>query len=72
MDILPQKQLSFAEIYADCTHFFEQDKHHFLSLLEEKLDLHALVPHSFYSHYYACNGRHRDFELCSILWAFIL
>ncbi|WKY49208.1 transposase [Eubacteriaceae bacterium ES3] len=70
--MLPQKQLSFAEIYADCTHFFEQDKHHFLSLLEEKLDLHALVPHSFYSHYYACNGRHRDFELCSILWAFIL
>lgn len=72
MDILPQKQLSFAEIYADCTHFFEQDKHHFLSLLEEKLDLHALVPHSFYRHYYACNGRHRDFELCSILWALIL
>lgn len=72
MDILPQKQLSFAEIYADCTHFFEQDKHHFLSLLEEKLDLHALVPHSFYRHYYADHGRHRDFELCSILWAFIL
>ena len=72
MDILPQKQLSLAEIYSDCTHFFESDKHHFLSLLEENLNLHALIPHSFYRHYYCAHGRHRDFDLCSILWALIL
>ena len=52
MTILSQKQLSLAEIYSDCTHFFESDKHHFLSLLEENLNLHALIPHSFYQHYY--------------------
>ena len=49
MTILSQKQLSLAEIYSDCTHFFESDKHHFLSLLEENLNLHALIPHSFIS-----------------------
>ncbi|WP_414733923.1 hypothetical protein [Acetobacterium carbinolicum] len=69
MTILSQKQLSLAEIYSECTHFFESDKHHFLSLLEENLNLHALIPHSFYQHYYCAHGRHRDFELCSILWA---
>ena len=72
MTILSQKQLSLAEIYSDCTHFFESDKHHFLSLLEENLNLHALIPHSFYQHYYRAHGRHRDFDLCSILWALIL
>ena len=72
MTILSQKQLSLAEIYSDCTHFFESDKHHFLSLLEENLNLHAFIPHSFYQHYYRAHGRHRDFDLCSILWALIL
>lgn len=51
---------------------FESDKHHFLSPLEENLNLHALIPHSFYQRYYCAQGRHRNFELCSILWALIL
>lgn len=72
MTILSQKQLSLAEIYSDCTHFFESDKHHFLSLLEENLNLHALIHKFFYQHYYRAHGRHRDFDLCSILWALIL
>ena len=53
MDILPQKQLSLADIYSDCQNIFETDQHRFLSLLEENLNLDTLIPGSFYRHYYS-------------------
>lgn len=58
MSILTHKQLSLAEVYSDCANYFENDKHHFLSLLEENLNLNELIPISFYNRnlrYY--NGR---------------
>jgi hypothetical protein len=38
MDILPQKQLSLADIYTDCQNIFETDQHRFLSLLPGSLN----------------------------------
>ncbi len=72
MTMISQKQLSMAEIFSDCTNFFENDKHHFLLLLESNLNLDDLIPHSFYTHYYASTGRPRDFYLSSMLWALLL
>lgn len=69
--MISHEQLSMAEIYSDCTQFFENDKHHFLSLLETNLNLDELIPHSFYSRYYASTGRPRDFHLTSMLWALL-
>lgn len=72
MSILPHKQLSLAEIYSNCSNSFENDKHHFLSLLEENLNLSVLIPVTFYNHYYATTGRPRDYQLSAMLWALIL
>jgi hypothetical protein len=43
--MMPQKQLSLAEIYSDCKSYFENDKPHFLSLL-------AILQHEFRKHLY--------------------
>jgi hypothetical protein len=72
MDILPQKQLSLADIYSDCQNIFETDQHRFLSLLEENLNLDLLIPGSFYRHYYLSTGRPREFELHSMIRALLL
>ncbi|MTI46329.1 MAG: transposase [Firmicutes bacterium] len=70
--MLTHKQLSLAEIYSDCANFFENDKNHFLSLLEENLNLDELIPHSFYCNYYSSTGRPRKYRLHSMLWALLL
>ncbi len=72
MPILAHKQLTLAEIYSDCSNSFENDKHHFLTLLEENLNLNDYIPVTFYNKYYASTGRPREHELLSILWALIL
>lgn len=72
MSILPHKQLSLAEIYSDCSTFFENDKHHFLTLLEENINLDEFIPFSFYDAYHASTGRPREHKLDSMLWAFLL
>ncbi|MGF7060942.1 hypothetical protein HNR33_004660 [Brassicibacter mesophilus] len=72
MSILTHKQLSLAEIYSDCSNSFENDKHHFLSLLEENLNIGEFIPFTFYNRYYASTGRPREHQLSSMLWAFIL
>lgn len=72
MSILPQKQLSLADIYSDCTTFFESDKPQFLSLLENNLNLSALIPSSFSDAYYAHTGRPREHPLEAMLWALLL
>ncbi len=72
MPILAHKQLSLAEIYSNCSTIFETDKHQFLSLLEENLNIDELIPNSFYNNYYASTGRPREHHLSSMLWALIL
>jgi len=72
MPILTHKQLSLADIYSDCFNSFENDKHHFLSLLEENLNLDEFIPFTFYNRYYASTGRPREHKLSSMLWALIL
>lgn len=72
MSILPQKQLSLAEIYDDCSTFFENDKHHFLTLLEENINLNEFIPFSFYQAYHAGTGRPREYTLDAMLWALLL
>ncbi len=72
MPILAHKQLTLAEIYSDCSNSFENDKHHFLTLLEENLNLNDYIPVTFYNKYYASTGRPREHELLSMLWALIL
>jgi hypothetical protein len=40
--------LIVVEIYSDCSNSLENDKHHFLSLLEENHNLGDLMPSSFF------------------------
>jgi hypothetical protein len=72
MSILTHKQLSLAEVYSDCANYFENDKHHFLSLLEENLNLDELIPFSFFQNYYSSTGRPREHHLISMIWALLL
>ncbi len=72
MPILSHKQLSLAEIYSDCANYFENDKHYFLSLLKENLNLDELIPLSFYRNYYSSTGRPREYHLISMIWALLL
>ncbi|TZE81825.1 transposase [Calorimonas adulescens] len=66
------KQLSFADIYSDCNSIFGNDKYHFLSLLEENIDLEELIPSSFYNHFYSSIGRNRVYPLSGFLWALLI
>ncbi len=68
----PQKQLSLADIFEDCKDFYESDKPHFLTLLENHIDLDEIIPTSFYKHYYASTGRNRKYPLNAMLWALII
>ena len=61
--MIPQKQLSLADIYENCKTFFDTDKPHFLSLLEETINLDELIPLSFVNHFYASTGRPRKYSL---------
>ena len=72
MNILPRNQLSLAEIYSECSTIFETDKHQFLTLLEENINLDDYIPRTFYNHYYASTGRPRTHHLTSMLWALLL
>lgn len=66
------KQLSLADIYSDCNNVFENDKYHFLSLLEDNINLEELIPASFYNHFYSSIGRNRVYPLSGFLWALLL
>ncbi len=72
MSILSHKQLSISEIYSECSTFLENDKHRFLTLLEENLNLDEFIPFSFYNAYHASTGRPREHKLDSMLWALII
>ena len=70
--MIPYKQLSLADIYADCQDKFENDKPAFLSLLENHIDLDEIIPISFRNHFYASTGRSRKYPLHAMLWALII
>lgn len=70
--MIPYKQLSLTDIFEECQTFFNSDKHSFLALLENALDLDVLIPFSFKDHFYADTGRHRKYHLESFIWALVL
>ncbi len=70
--MIAQVQLELKDIFEDCQKFFEEDKPEFLRLLEQYIDLEALIPVRFWTHFYASTGRPRDYSLTSLLWALIL
>jgi len=70
--MIPYKQLSLADIFSDCQEKFENDKYHFLSLLENTINLDEIVPLSFINHFYASTGRPRKYQLFAMLWALII
>ena len=72
ISMIPQKQLSLADIFEDCKEIYESDKPQFLTLLENHIDLDEIVPISFYNHYYASTGRNRKYPLNAMLWALII
>lgn len=45
--MVPQKQLTLADIFENCQDIFESDKPQFLTLLENHIDLDEIVPISF-------------------------
>ena len=70
--MIPYKQLSLANIFADCQEKFQNDKPAFLSLLETHIDIDELIPLSFRNHFYARTGRSRKYPLQAFLWALII
>ena len=70
--MIPQKQLTLADIFEDCQDIFESDKPQFLTLLETHIDLDSIIPISFRNHFYASTGRTRKYSLHSLLWALII
>lgn len=70
--MIPQKQLTLADIFQDCQNIYESDKPEFLTLLENHIDLDSIIPMSFYNRFYASTGRHRKYPLNAMLWALII
>ena len=66
------EQLSLSKIYTECMGMYEDEKPRFLALLEEHIDLDALVPHTFTRHFYAWTGRRRKYPLTAFIWALLL
>ncbi len=70
--MIAQKQMHLKDIFEECQETFEEDKPKFLALLEEHIDLDALIPARFWMHFYASTGRPREYSLSSLLWALII
>ena len=70
--MIPQNQLELVDVFSECQDIFESDKPRFLSLLEEHIDLDAIIPRSFIRNYYSYTGRPRTYSLTAMLWALIL
>jgi transposase len=70
--MITHNQLELADVFSECQDIFETDKPRFLTLLEENIDLEALIPCSFAKNYYSYIGRPRTYGLVSMLWALIL
>ena len=61
--MIPYKQLSLNDIFADYQEKFENNKPAFLSLLETHIDIDKIIPISFRNHFYASMGRTRKYPL---------
>ena len=70
--MITHKQLTLAEVFEDCQHKFDNDKYHFLALLDEAINLDEIVPVSFVSHFHAQTGRPRKHQLYPMLKALLL
>ena len=70
--MIPYKQLSLNDIFADCQDKFDNDKPAFLSLLETHIDIDEIISVSFRNHFYASTGRTRKYSLHALLWALII
>ena len=66
------KQLSLNDIYTGCLESFNNDKPKFLSMLEEHLDINALIPFSFKMHFKNYTGRPREYSLSSFVLSLII
>ena len=65
--MITHNQLELADVFTECQDIFEADKPRFLTLLEENIDLEALIPRSFAKNYYSYIGRPRTYGLVSML-----
>ncbi len=70
--MIKPKQLSLNDVYAGCLEPFENDKPKFLSMLEEHLDIDALIPLSFKMHFRNHTGRPRGYSLSAFVLALII
>ena len=70
--MIPYKQLSLADFFADCQNTFDNNKYKFLSILNETINLDEIVPVSFISHFHAATGRPRKHLLYPMLRALLL
>lgn len=66
------KQLSLADIYADCLDTFDKDKPGFLSMLEQSINIDSLIPLSFRWNFHAWTGRPREHPLTGFIWALLI
>lgn len=70
--MITHKQLTLAEVFEDCQNNFDNDKYHFLSLLDDSINLDEMVPVSFVSHFHARTGRPRKHQLYPMLKALLI
>ena len=70
--MITHNQLSLADIFTDCQNKFQNDKHSFLTLLDQTIDLDEIVPVSFVLHFHAATGRPRRHQLYPMLKALLL
>jgi len=70
--MIPHKQLTLGDIYAECQEMLEEDKPVFLSLLEKHINLSGIIPASFHRHFYKGIGRTRKYPLHGFVWALVI
>ena len=70
--MIPYKQLTLAEVFEDCQNKFDNDKYHFLSLLDQTINLDEIVPVSFVTHFHASTGRPRKHPLYPMIKALLI
>jgi hypothetical protein len=70
--MITHNQLSLADIFSECQEKFQNDKHGFLELLDQAMNLDEIVPVSFVMHFHALTGRPRKHLLYPMLKSLIL
>ena len=65
-------QLSLTDVYSNIDEYFQSDKPKLIKLFEQHIDLHSLIPQSFFNHYYSNTGHPRKYSLTSMISALII